>query len=196
MSDSDSKPRNKRPKTTPPAAGPTPSRVCAQTVSTGIPAVRLPPVEVDKRNTDDTIGTPAPAPVLLQTPSKQDTSSNHVKSKGKFATQSYTLKKSKRLQKYGCKLCTKVLDSAQLLTVHHQQKMESCTVIFAAKHLTIPLAWYGININIENSVFIVHVEHHLHSRASYKHTQSYIDDTPLIIVFTQTVTVHLKIKVT
>ena len=47
----------------------------------------------------------------------------HTKSqltKGTFATQSYTLKKTKRHRHYGCKLCMEVLDSAHLLTIHHQ----------------------------------------------------------------------------
>ena len=42
--------------------------------------------------------------------------------RGRFATHSFTLKKNKRKCKYGCKLCSEVLDSAHLLTVHHQQK--------------------------------------------------------------------------
>ena len=45
-----------------------------------------------------------------------------VKKRGTFATQSYTLKKTKRRRQYGCKLCTKVLDSTHLLTIHHQNK--------------------------------------------------------------------------
>ena len=60
---------------------------------------------------------------------------NVPKGKGSFATHSFTLKKTKRHHKYGCKLCKEVLDSAHLLTVHHQQKhsilyCDECTKAF------------------------------------------------------------------
>ena len=41
---------------------------------------------------------------------------------GEFETQSFTLKKRKRQRRYGCKLCTEILDSAHQLTFHHQDK--------------------------------------------------------------------------
>ena len=63
-SDLDHKEKPKWTKSTLPADGPTASRVCAQTTSTGIPSVRLPPVEAEK-NTDDTEDQPAPAPIPL-----------------------------------------------------------------------------------------------------------------------------------
>ena len=47
-SDIDKKQKPKRTRITPPADGPTASQVQAQTTSTGIPSVRLPPVEVEK----------------------------------------------------------------------------------------------------------------------------------------------------
>ena len=50
----------------------------------------------------------------------QETGMNVPKGKGSFATHSFTLKKTKWHHKYGCKLCKEVLDSAHLLTVHHQ----------------------------------------------------------------------------
>ena len=50
------------------------------------------------------------------------TSSHGGKSKGTFATKSFTLKKTKRHRQNGCQLCTEVLDSAHLLTVHHRQR--------------------------------------------------------------------------
>ena len=71
-------------------------------------------------NVDDTEDNPVPVPP--QPPTKSDTGKTGVKTKGKFATQSFTLKKTKKHRKYGCKLCSEVLDSAHLLTVHHQQK--------------------------------------------------------------------------
>ena len=42
---------------------------------------------------------------------KDEMDTNNKPKSGEFATQSFTLKKRKRQRKYGCKLCTEVLDS-------------------------------------------------------------------------------------
>ena len=42
-------------------------------------------------------------------------------SKGTFTTQSYSLKRNKKPQKIGCKMCSTVCDSNKELTRHHQQ---------------------------------------------------------------------------
>ena len=86
------KQKPKRTKSTLPADGPTASRVHAQITSTGIPSVRLPPVEPDK-NTDDTEVEPAPGPIPSISDMKTETKES--KGKGSFATHSFTLKKSK-----------------------------------------------------------------------------------------------------
>ena len=78
-----------------------------------------PPLETD-RPTDDQAENASPVLTVPSKPSKTDDSM--PKGKGSFATRSFTLKKTKRRRKYRCKLCTEVLDSAHLLTIHHQQK--------------------------------------------------------------------------
>ena len=91
----------------------------AQLTSTSIPAVRLPPLETDKLidSREENAVPVSTAPIKA---SKME--DKLPKGKGTFATQSFALKKTKQQWKYGCKLCTEVLDSAHLLTVHHQQK--------------------------------------------------------------------------
>ena len=118
-SGADKKPKCKRTSNKPPADGTSVSRVGAQLSSTGIPAVWLPPLETDKptdsHKENATLVSTAPIKVSR-------TEDNLPKGKGTFVTHSFTLKKTKRHQKYRCKLCKEVLDSAHLLTVHHQQK--------------------------------------------------------------------------
>ena len=111
------KKKPKRSKTTSPADGPTASRVHAQNRSTGTPTVCLPPLELDKMLDTDAEQTSEPMPA----PNKVVSDTHEPKVKGSFATRSFALKKTKRHRKYGCKLCTEVLDSAHLLTIHHQQ---------------------------------------------------------------------------
>ena len=73
-------------------------------------------METDKLTDDiEDERTTAPTPPT----NVSETGNNLSKGKGSFAA--FTLKKSKRKCKYGCKMCTEVLDSAHLLTVHHQQ---------------------------------------------------------------------------
>ena len=92
-SGTDKKPKQKRTTNKPPADGPSASRVGAQLTSTGIPAVRLPPLETDKP-TDSHAENAAPVPT---TPIKVSrTEDNQPKGKGTFATHSFTLKKTKR----------------------------------------------------------------------------------------------------
>ena len=115
----DKKQKPKRTRITPSADSPTASQVKAQMTSTGIPNVQLPPVEVEKE-TNKAEDEPTPPAILPA--NTQETGTNVPKGKGSFATHSFTLKKTKRDHKYGGKLCKEVLDSAHLLTVHHQQK--------------------------------------------------------------------------
>ena len=77
----------------PPADGPSASRVDAQLASTGIPAVRLPPLETDKP-TDEQEESELPAlPAPIKVSKKED---KPPEGKGTFATKSFTLKKTKR----------------------------------------------------------------------------------------------------
>ena len=116
-SDQKNKKKPKRSKTTLPADGPTASRVHAQNSMTGTPTVHLPPVEMDKIADVDAEEELESIPV----PDNITDDTQEPKVKGSFATCSFALKKTKRHQKYGCKLCMEVLDSAHLLTIHHRQ---------------------------------------------------------------------------
>ena len=113
------KPKRKRINNKPPADGLSASRMGAQLASTGTPAVRLPPLETDKTTDpqEDNSARVSIAPIKVSRPEDEPS-----RGKGTFATRSFTLKKTKRHRKYRCKLCIEVLDSAHLLTVHHQQK--------------------------------------------------------------------------
>ena len=116
FSGADKKPKRKCTNNKPPADGPSNSRVGAQHTSTGIPAVRLPPLETEKP-TDIHEENAAPVPTApIEVSQTEDKPS---KGKGTFATCSFTLKKTKRQRKYRCKLCAEVMDSAHLLTMHH-----------------------------------------------------------------------------
>ena len=115
----------KRQKMTPPASGPSATRVqvqsmnseplkvcplalkCSKTVS--------PVTSEDEVDTNEIIDAPIP-PVVVATP--KDAGENSIK--GKLAVQSYTVKKLKKIQKYKCRICLESVNSAHLLTVHHQ----------------------------------------------------------------------------
>ena len=116
-SDHNNKKKPKRSKSTPPTDGPMTSHVHAQNTMTGTPTVHLPPLEVDKPTAVDAEQVPESIPV----PDNTANDTHEPKVKGSFATHSFSLKKTKRHRKYGCKLCTDVLDSAHLLTIHHWQ---------------------------------------------------------------------------
>ena len=109
--------KKKKSKSSPPAHGPTVSRVISQNKPTIKPTTRLPPMMVDKPREEPESADTDLAPRTKPTP----TSDKKTITKGKFSTRSYTLKKVKRKQKYGCKLCDKILDSSQQLTVHHRE---------------------------------------------------------------------------
>ena len=77
-------------------------------------------------------GTGSTTPVSTATTSNTPVGNN---SKGTFTTQSYNLKKSKKLRKIGCKMCNIVCNSNKELTRHHQQKhnilyCEECSKAF------------------------------------------------------------------
>ena len=116
-SDDPSRKIKKKSKPSPPANGPTPSRVRSQNQQTIKPVIRLPPVTVEKLMNEPGPSAVNPTPVIMSAPT------NDVKiiTKGKFSTRSYTLKKTKRKRNYGCKLCDKVLDSSHQLTAHHRE---------------------------------------------------------------------------
>ena len=107
----------KKSKPSPPAHGPTASRVLSQNQQTIKPTIRLPPVTVDKPIDEPGPAAIDPIPLIMPAPTKD------IKTitKGKFSTRSYILKKVKRKQNYGCKLCDKVLDSSHQLTAHHRE---------------------------------------------------------------------------
>ena len=107
----------KKSKPSPPANGPTTSRVHSQNQQTIKPTIRLPPVTVDKPLKEPEPSAVNPTPVLKSAP----TSELKIVTKGKFSTRSYALKKTKRKRKYGCKLCDKILDSSHQLTAHHRE---------------------------------------------------------------------------
>ena len=130
-SDQNKKRTSKKNKSAPPADGPTAAQVHAQKTTTQTPPVRLPALEVDK---------PAD-PVIESVPEHPPPTDNIEKDlptpkrKGSFATRSFTLRKKKRLRKYGCKLCNEILDSAHLLTIHHRDShgilyCETCNKAF------------------------------------------------------------------
>ena len=116
-SDQNKKKKPKRSKTTPPADGPSASRVRAQITTAQTPPIRLPPLETDKPIDDD----PEQAPEQIPPLHNDENDTHKPKGRGSFAIRSFTLKKTKRHRKYGCKLCAEVLDSAHLLTIHHRE---------------------------------------------------------------------------
>ena len=104
------------------------SRIKSDSFSTKPPSVRplhrstwlsTSPVSPTSDTTvDDTKTKPKLFPALKSmTPS----TSSAVSSRGTFTTQSYGIKKNKKLQKFGCKMCDKVCNSIKELTKHHQQ---------------------------------------------------------------------------
>ena len=106
----------KKTKPVPPVEGPTAARICAQTAKTETPTIRLPALEVD--TTEDQSIKPVQRPAPSVEKSEKDIFKSKIK--GSFATHSFVLKKQKRHRKYGCKLCTEIVDSAHLLTIHHR----------------------------------------------------------------------------
>ena len=116
-SDDPSSKTKKKSKPSPPANGPTTSRVLSQNQQTIKPTIRLPPVIVDKPMDEPGASAVNPTPVIMPAP----TNDLKIITKGKFSTRSYILKKTKRKQNYGCKLCDKVLDSSHQLTAHHRE---------------------------------------------------------------------------
>ena len=91
-SGADKKTKRKRTNNKLPADGLSASRVGAQLASTGISAVRLPPLETDK-TTDSQEENAAPVsitPIKVSRPEDEPS-----KGKGTFATHSFTLKKTK-----------------------------------------------------------------------------------------------------
>ena len=107
----------KKPKPSPPANGPTTSRVRSQNQQTIKPTIRLPPVTVDKPMNKPGPWAVNPTLVIRSAP----TNDLKIITKGKFLTRSYTLKKTKRKRNYVCKLCDKVLDGSHQLTAHHRE---------------------------------------------------------------------------
>ena len=91
---------------------------------TRTPAVRLPPTlackNKRKQTGDETDTDIAPVPVASPRTSLDDNSISGGSSKGRFKTESYSLKKKNiRSRKYHCRMCTATLDNAQELGVHH-----------------------------------------------------------------------------
>ena len=144
-----------------------------KTSTTGTPAVCLPPLEI-KKESDETEDMSLPPPP----PSNEQFYMNNGKSKGTFATQSYTLKMTKRHRQYGFKLT--VLVFLQSTT---NRSMVSYTVMTVTKHLTIQPGWYIIDINTENQGLIVPVKLLSHSQVNYRCIQLSIAIMPHIIVF-------------
>ena len=71
---------------------------------------------------------PAPKPPIPSSPSERSSS-------GSLTTQSFGIKKNKKTQKFGCKLCDCICDSIKELTKHHQQThnilyCETCSKAF------------------------------------------------------------------
>ena len=69
---------------------------------------------------------PAPNPQASNTPqpnniTKDSPNKDSVSTKGDFKTQRFSLKRSKKPRKFGCKMCDKVCESIHELSVHHQQ---------------------------------------------------------------------------
>ena len=130
-SDQKKKRSSKRKKSAPPADGPTPARIRAWITMTQSPPVHLPALEMDKPADQDIALVPDRIPTTEKI--EKDLPTPHRK--GSFATRSFTLRKKKRLRKYGCKLCDEVLDSAHLLTLHHRDShgilyCETCNKAF------------------------------------------------------------------
>ena len=82
----------KKSKPSPPASGPTTSRVHSQNQQTIKPTIRLPPVTVDKPMKKPEPSAVNPTPELTSAP----TNDLKIITKGKFSTRSYALKKTKR----------------------------------------------------------------------------------------------------
>ena len=120
-----------RNKCAPQADGPSVARVHTQNTTTQTPPVCLPALEVDK-----------PVDPIVEAVSEHPPPVNNTekdlpnpKRKGSFSIHSFTLRKKKRLRKYGCKLCNEILDSAHLLTIHHRDShgilyCETCNKAF------------------------------------------------------------------
>ena len=130
-SDQKKKRSSKKNKSAPPADGPTSARIRAQKTTTQSPPVRLPALEMNKAADPDNELEPDQKINIDKIEKDLPT----PKRKGSFATRSFTLRKKKRLRKYGCKLCDEVLDSAHLLTVHHRNShgilyCETCNKAF------------------------------------------------------------------
>ena len=119
----------------PPADGPSQSRIASQDNLTVAPDVRLPPVETGDKDKHEPSPPELPS-VTINTSNPVQTKPRHrQRARGTFATKSFILKKIKRKRNYGCKLCEAVLSSAHLLTVHHQEKhgilyCETCNKAF------------------------------------------------------------------
>ena len=106
----------------PPAVGPSQSRIASQDKPTIAPDVRLPPVETGNKEKHDTSPTELPS-LTIKTLNPVQTKPKHGRRlRGTFSAKSFILKKIKRRRNYGCKLCDAVLSSAHLLTVHHREK--------------------------------------------------------------------------
>ena len=119
----------------PPADGPSQSRIASQDNLTVAPDIRLPPVETGDKDKYE----PSPAElsrVTINRSNPDQTKPRHrQRVRGTFDTKSFILRKIKRKRNYGCKLCEAVLSSAHLLTVHHQEKhgilyCETCNKAF------------------------------------------------------------------
>ena len=88
--------------------------------------------EAPSKNVSINMGTGSAPPVSTPTTSDTPVGNN---SKGTFTTQSYNLKKNKKLRKIGCQMCDTVCNSNKELTHHHQQKhnilyCEECSKAF------------------------------------------------------------------
>ena len=120
-----------RNKSAPQSDGPTAAQVHAQKTTTQTPPVRLPALEIDKPVASPVEVESEPPPPVINTERDLPTR----KRKGSFTTRSFTLRKKKRVRKYGCKLCSEILDSAHLLSVHHRNShgilyCETCNKAF------------------------------------------------------------------
>ena len=140
-SDSDKSPSPKRKQNTRPKREPSSSRIKADSFIMKNPSIR--PLhkstqlsssqkEASSNKVSTETGTGSTTPVSTATTSNTPVGNN---SKGTFTTQSYNLKKSKKLRKIGCKMCDTVCNSNKELTLHHQQKhnilyCEECSTAF------------------------------------------------------------------
>ena len=136
QSDGEKRLKQSKPRTfSPPADGPSQSRIALQDNLTVAPDVRLPPAETGDKDKSEPSPAELPSVTINTLNPVQPKPRHRQRVRGTFATKSFILKKIKRKRNYGCKLCEAVLSSAHLLTIHHQEKhgilyCETCNKAF------------------------------------------------------------------